>query len=111
MAATASTIILRRSSRRGVRGRELRKNAVETTGRVLLRPAKPPANSPAPRPRRDIIRRMKIPRDSLALQAVSLNFELCCTEMSAEWFRNTTWNESVERTFNEKLHRARRREQ
>jgi hypothetical protein len=31
--------------------------------------------------------------------------------MSADWFRNATWNEAVEQTFNEKLHRARRKEQ
>ena len=31
--------------------------------------------------------------------------------MSTVWFRNTTWNEAVERRFNEKLHRARRKEQ
>ena len=30
--------------------------------------------------------------------------------MSADWFRNADWNEAVERTFNEKLHRARRKE-
>jgi tetratricopeptide (TPR) repeat protein len=28
-----------------------------------------------------------------------------------EWFRNKTWNETIERTFNEKLRRARRKEQ
>jgi tetratricopeptide (TPR) repeat protein len=28
-----------------------------------------------------------------------------------EWFRNTTWNASVEQAFNDKLHRARRQEQ
>jgi tetratricopeptide (TPR) repeat protein len=31
--------------------------------------------------------------------------------MTSEWFRNTTWNESVERAFDEKLLRARRKEQ
>jgi tetratricopeptide (TPR) repeat protein len=31
--------------------------------------------------------------------------------MSADWFRNTTWNEVVERSFNAKLERARRKEQ
>lgn len=31
--------------------------------------------------------------------------------MSAAWFRNTTWNEVVEQSFNEKLQRARRKEQ
>src|SRR5262245_2750343 len=31
--------------------------------------------------------------------------------MTTEWFRNTTWNESVERTFDEKLRRAKRKEQ
>ncbi len=31
--------------------------------------------------------------------------------MGADWFRNTTWNEAVERSFNEKLHRAKRKEQ
>lgn len=31
--------------------------------------------------------------------------------MTAEWFRNARWNESVERSFNEKLRRARRKEQ
>jgi tetratricopeptide (TPR) repeat protein len=31
--------------------------------------------------------------------------------MSVEWFRNRTWNDAVERTFNEKLRRARRKEQ
>ena len=31
--------------------------------------------------------------------------------MASEWFRNTTWNESVERAFDEKLRRARRKEQ
>jgi tetratricopeptide (TPR) repeat protein len=31
--------------------------------------------------------------------------------MTTDWFRNTTWNESVERSFNEKLHRAVRKEQ
>ena len=36
---------------------------------------------------------------------------ISCTEMSADWFRNTTWNEAVERIFNEKLSRARRKEQ
>lgn len=30
--------------------------------------------------------------------------------MSADWFRNTTWNEAVERSFNENLQRARRKE-
>lgn len=31
--------------------------------------------------------------------------------MASEWFRNTIWNESVERAFDEKLRRARRKEQ
>ena len=31
--------------------------------------------------------------------------------MSADWFRNQTWNVAVERSFNEKLRRARRKEQ
>lgn len=31
--------------------------------------------------------------------------------MTTDWYRNTTWNESVERAFNEKLERARRKEQ
>lgn len=31
--------------------------------------------------------------------------------MGVEWFRNTSWNASIERTFNDKLHRARRKEQ
>jgi tetratricopeptide (TPR) repeat protein len=31
--------------------------------------------------------------------------------MSADWFRNTTWNDAVEQSFNEKLSRARRKEQ
>ena len=31
--------------------------------------------------------------------------------MGADWFRNTTWNEAVEQSFNEKLHRAKRKEQ
>jgi tetratricopeptide (TPR) repeat protein len=31
--------------------------------------------------------------------------------MSADWFRNTIWNDVIERNFNEKLHRARRKEQ
>jgi hypothetical protein len=31
--------------------------------------------------------------------------------MSADWFRNTTWDEAVERNFNAKLERARRKEQ
>jgi len=31
--------------------------------------------------------------------------------MSADWFRNTIWNEAIEQSFNEKLHRARRKEQ
>jgi hypothetical protein len=31
--------------------------------------------------------------------------------MSADWFRNKTWNEAVERSFNSKLERARRKEQ
>jgi tetratricopeptide (TPR) repeat protein len=31
--------------------------------------------------------------------------------MSADWFRNTTWNDSIERNFNEKLLRARRKQQ
>src|SRR5512142_736381 len=31
--------------------------------------------------------------------------------MSAAWFRNTIWNDVIERNFNEKLHRARRKEQ
>ena len=30
--------------------------------------------------------------------------------MTTDWFRNTTWNESVERDFDEKLRRARRKE-
>lgn len=33
------------------------------------------------------------------------------TCMSVEWFRNTTWNDSIEQMFNEKLHRAGRKEQ
>ena len=28
-----------------------------------------------------------------------------------EWFRNTTWNASIERAFDDKLRRARRKEQ
>lgn len=32
-------------------------------------------------------------------------------ERPPEWFRNATWDESIERTFNEKLRRARRKEQ
>ena len=31
--------------------------------------------------------------------------------MTTDWFRSTTWNESVERAFNGRLHRARRKEQ
>lgn len=31
--------------------------------------------------------------------------------MTTDWFRNTTWNESVERAFDEKLRRAKRKEQ
>jgi hypothetical protein len=31
--------------------------------------------------------------------------------MGADWFRNTTWNEAVASTFNDKLRRARRKEQ
>jgi hypothetical protein len=30
--------------------------------------------------------------------------------MGADWFRNTTWNEAVERNFNQKLQRAKRKE-
>lgn len=45
------------------------------------------------------------------MPAGSLNIPLCCTEMSADWFRKTTWNEAVERRFSEKLLRARRKEQ
>jgi tetratricopeptide (TPR) repeat protein len=31
--------------------------------------------------------------------------------MSSDWFRNTTWDDAIERTFDEKLRRARRKEQ
>ena len=31
--------------------------------------------------------------------------------MTTDWFRNTTWNKSVERAFDEKLRRAKRKEQ
>ncbi len=31
--------------------------------------------------------------------------------MSADWFRNTTWNEAIEREFDDRLSRARRKEQ
>jgi tetratricopeptide (TPR) repeat protein len=31
--------------------------------------------------------------------------------MSADWFRNTTWDDAIERAFDEKLRRARRKEQ
>ena len=31
--------------------------------------------------------------------------------MSTDWFRNTTWNAAIERAFDEKLRRARRKEQ
>src|SRR5262245_11857372 len=31
--------------------------------------------------------------------------------MTTEWFRNVNWSEPIERTFNEKLRRARRKEQ
>jgi tetratricopeptide (TPR) repeat protein len=31
--------------------------------------------------------------------------------MSTQWFRNTTWDEAIERAFEEKLRRARRKEQ
>src|SRR5688500_13421369 len=31
--------------------------------------------------------------------------------MVTDWFRNTTWNESVERAFDEKLRSAKRKEQ
>jgi tetratricopeptide (TPR) repeat protein len=40
-----------------------------------------------------------------------VDLELSCTVMSVDWYRNTTWNDSVERVFNEKLDRARRKEQ
>src|SRR5580693_8248935 len=30
--------------------------------------------------------------------------------MRDDWYRNTTWNDTVERAFNEKLNRARRKE-
>jgi tetratricopeptide (TPR) repeat protein len=36
---------------------------------------------------------------------------LCGKTMSADWFRNTTWDETIERAFDEKLRRARRKEQ
>lgn len=32
-------------------------------------------------------------------------------QTEADWFRNTTWNEAIEQDFNEKLQRAKRREQ
>ena len=32
-------------------------------------------------------------------------------EIMTDWFRNTTWNESVERAFDERLRRAKRKEQ
>lgn len=31
--------------------------------------------------------------------------------MSADWFRNTTWGDAIERAFDEKLHCVRRKEQ
>jgi tetratricopeptide (TPR) repeat protein len=31
--------------------------------------------------------------------------------MSADWFRNTTWDDAIEKVFNKKLRRARRKEQ
>jgi tetratricopeptide (TPR) repeat protein len=31
--------------------------------------------------------------------------------MSTDWFRNTTWNEAVERTFNDNLRRTKRKQQ
>jgi tetratricopeptide (TPR) repeat protein len=36
---------------------------------------------------------------------------LCGKTMSADWFRNTTWDDAIERAFDEKLCRARRKEQ
>jgi tetratricopeptide (TPR) repeat protein len=33
------------------------------------------------------------------------------SEIMTDWFRNTTWNEAVERAFDEKLRRAKRKEQ
>lgn len=35
----------------------------------------------------------------------------CGKEMITAWFRKTTWNETIERAFEEKLRRARRKEQ
>jgi len=31
--------------------------------------------------------------------------------MSADWFRNTTWDDAIEQAFDEKLRRARKKEQ
>ena len=36
---------------------------------------------------------------------------LCGKTMNADWFRNTTWNASIEQAFDDKLRRARRKEQ
>ncbi len=36
---------------------------------------------------------------------------LCGKTMSADWFRNTTWDAAIEVAFDEKLRRARRKEQ
>jgi tetratricopeptide (TPR) repeat protein len=47
----------------------------------------------------------------MPLRSAPSLISLSGAEMSTDWFRNTTWNEAIERSFNEKLHRARRKEQ
>jgi tetratricopeptide (TPR) repeat protein len=39
------------------------------------------------------------------------HFELDAADMSTDWFRNTTWNEVIEKAFNQKLSRARKKAQ
>src|SRR5471030_1529246 len=74
-----------------------------------------PGHPVGTRPRSHIVEALGAPPNS-SLQRTRLrsplnSVSLCGRTMTAEWFRQTEWNDSAERAFEEKLGRARRKAQ